>query len=138
MIIWLTGNSGVGKTTLAKKFIEGTHWINLDGDEMRASISVGAGFTKVDREEHNLRVARLAKVLSEQGHDIIISVIAPYRSTRAKVTEVIPDCKWIWIKRLLPYRHDRPYQRPKDTPVINTGTHTKKECLELLRRAINE
>lgn len=137
MIVWLTGNSGAGKTTLAKMFMhEG--WIMLDGDEMRDSISLGAGFSKADREEHNLRVARLAKVLDGQKHNIIVSVIAPFRSTRKKIGEIIPECKWIYIKRLQPIRKDRPYQPPKNVPVIDTGAYTKNECYEKLRRAIYE
>ena len=58
-VIWLTGNSGAGKTTTAynfKKKLEecGKQCIILDGDEMRSSISLGAGFSKEAREEHNL------------------------------------------------------------------------------------
>ena len=63
-IVWLTGNSGAGKTTIAKCY-QGEydkHCIILDGDEMRQSVSLGAGFSKEAREEHNLRVARLAWV----------------------------------------------------------------------------
>lgn len=137
MIIWLTGNSGAGKTTLAKKLCaQNKYWINLDGDEMRDSISLGAGFSKADREEHNLRVARLAKVLSDQGYDIIVSVIAPFHSTRKKISSIIPDCKWIYVKKLQPIKKDRPYQPPRNTPVIDTGAYTKNECYEKLRRAI--
>ena len=137
-IVWLTGNSGSGKTTLAKRFARENNWINLDGDEMRVSISLGAGFSKYDRHTHNLRVARLAKVLSVQNFDIIISVIAPYRSTRKKITEIIPDCKWIYIKKLQRYRLGRPYQPPKNVPIIDTGKYTENECYEKLRRAIYE
>ncbi len=51
--------------------------INLDGDEMRNSISKGLGFTEKDRLENNLRIARLAKVLERQGFPIIVSTICP-------------------------------------------------------------
>lgn len=138
MIVWLTGNSNVGKTTLAKRFADEIGCINLDGDEMRASISLGAGFSKEDREQHNLRVARLAKVLSKQGFDVIISVIAPFQSTRDKIAKIIPKCKWIYIKRLQKYDKSRPYEIPKDIPAINTGCYTKDECFEKLRRAVYE
>jgi adenylylsulfate kinase-like enzyme len=138
MIVWLTGNSGAGKTTLAKRFASENGWIMLDGDEMRQSISVGAGFSKQDREEHNLRVARLAKVLDEQGFYVIVSVIAPFQSTRDKITSVIPDCKWIYIKRLQKHDKDRPYEAPTGLTEIDTGCYSKNECYEKLRRAVYE
>jgi adenylylsulfate kinase-like enzyme len=64
MIVWLTGNSGAGKTTIAHGLRMFFNIINLDGDEMRECVSSGLSLTPEDREENNLRVARLAKVLS--------------------------------------------------------------------------
>jgi len=111
-IIWLTGNSGAGKTTLAKYMCDNLmNWVNLDGDEMRDSISLGAGFSKEEREEHNLRVARLAKVLSNNGHNVVISVIAPFQSTRDKINQII-DCNWVYLKRNLTVNISRPYEIP--------------------------
>src|SRR3990167_4308420 len=80
-IVWLTGQSGAGKTTLARDLQEKLGAVVLDGDEMRKSISEGLGFSKDDRETHNLRVARLAKVLSKKSI-VVVSVIAPFRKTR--------------------------------------------------------
>jgi len=60
-VIWLTGHSGVGKTTIAKEL----GYLYLDGDEMRESIST-EGFSREDRRIHNIRVAKLAKELSKQ------------------------------------------------------------------------
>jgi len=110
VIIWLSGNSGAGKTTIADAFRKKhPEWILLDGDDMRNSISLGAGFSKKDREEHNLRVARLAKILNGQGHNIIIAVIAPFQSTRDKINKII-ECKWVYIKKDLPFRSGYPYE----------------------------
>ena len=87
-VIWFTGNTGSGKTSIAYLLKERLNAIVLDGDEMRQSISLGAGFSKKDREEHNLRVARLARILHEQGHNVVVSVIAPYESTRKKIAKI--------------------------------------------------
>ena len=112
MIIWFTGNSGAGKTTLAQAIQKKRpEIIILDGDEMRASISLGTGFSKEDREEHNLRVARLADVLNKQGHTIIVSVIAPFQDARNKITEIC-DPTWFFIKRNLSVDVKKPYEVP--------------------------
>lgn len=116
-IIWLTGNVGAGKTSLAYLLKERlNNVVILDGDEMRASISLGAGFSQKDRHEHNLRVARLAKVLYTQGFNVIVSVIAPFRATRKEVTKLI-DPFWIYIKSDVEDK-DKPYEPPKKPDLI--------------------
>ena len=94
MITWITGNSGAGKTTLARKMrINETI---LDGDAMRACWP-GLGFSKKDRWENNLRIARIAKMLEDQGHDVIVATICPYRELREEVRK-ITGCKFIYIE----------------------------------------
>jgi adenylylsulfate kinase len=115
-IIWLTGQSGAGKTTLAKRFQEDYDCIILDGDEMRDSISLGAGFSREDRKEHNLRVARLAKVLSQQKL-VIVSVIAPMEEVRKEISKIC-DPLWVYIKRTLPEREGHFYEEPADPKII--------------------
>jgi len=110
-VIWITGQSGAGKTTLAKRFAESTNGIMLDGDEMRASISE-EGFSRKDRNAHNLRVARLAKELSKQRH-VVVSVIAPFEETRRKITSIC-DPYWIFLDRNAQATSGRPYERPLD------------------------
>jgi hypothetical protein len=103
---------------------------------MRDSISLGAGFSKEEREEHNLRVARLAKVLSEQGNNIIVSVIAPFQATRDKINKVI-DCKWVYLKRELNTDKHRPYEPPAECFTLDIDNMTVeqevKEVVEKLR-----
>jgi len=110
-IVWLTGQSGSGKTTLAdavKTLL--SEAVILDGDEMRASIS-NEGFSLEDRHAHNLRVARLAQVLSKQSL-VIVSVIAPLAETRREIDKLISP---LWV---LCTRHDQmegsefPYEPP--------------------------
>lgn len=115
-IIWLTGQSGAGKTTLAKLVREEIGGVVLDGDEMRRSISEKAGFGKQDRHEHNLRVARLAKVLSKDG-PVIVSVIAPFEQTRQEITKMI-DPVWVYVKRKLPKDDNKPYEVPKAPDMV--------------------
>ena len=95
MILWITGNSGSGKTTLANK-LKTKDSIIFDGNDMRYAISEKAGFSRKDREDHNLRVARLAKVLEAQGFVIIVALICPYEKLRKEVQE-ITGCKFIYI-----------------------------------------
>lgn len=77
MIIWIRGKRKSGKTTLAKELCRKMNAINLDGDEMRSSISTDLGFSDEDRLENNKRIARLAKILEGQGYDVVCSTICP-------------------------------------------------------------
>lgn len=110
-IIWLTGNVGSGKTSLAYLLKDRLNAVVLDGDELRASISIDLGFSRKDREEHNMRVARLAKVLNSQGFNVVVSVIAPFRSTRDMITKLVNPF-WIYI-RGGKIGKDMPYEIPK-------------------------
>ena len=115
MIIWLTGASGAGKTTLAKALVKKLrNWVILDGDEMRDSISVGSGFSEKERTEHNLRVARLANVLEKQGLNILVSVIAPYPDLREKVN-LICNPKWVCLTATHDKKtYENPYIQPSN------------------------
>ena len=141
MIIWLTGNSGAGKTTTAYNFKKLVYHdiVILDGDEMRSSISLGAGFSKGERRAHNHRVARLAKVLHEQDLIVFVSVIAPFEDVRKELEEIIPDVKWVYIKRDLPVRGERPYEPPANPYfTIDIDRNTKEQCVRLLEDMLNE
>ena len=116
-IIWFTGNSGAGKTTLAHLLKEKLgDVVVLDGDELRSSISIDLGFSKEDRDEHNMRVARLAKLLNNQGLNVVVSVIAPFKSTRDKITELIKPY-WIYVKGGK-IGKDMPYEVPENPDLI--------------------
>jgi len=114
LIIWITGNTGAGKTTLAKTLqtiIQDS--IILDGNSMRKSISIDLGLSKEDRIENNLRIARLATKLEEQGFNIIVSVIAPYEELRKQIKK-ITDCKFIYI----PSSNKIEYEVPKNPDLV--------------------
>ena len=133
-VIWLTGQSGAGKTTLAKALRPKLQAIVLDGDEMRTSISEGLGFSKEDREEHNLRVARLARALSHQT-PVIVSVIAPFASTRRKLDDILKPT-WVYVKRSsLLAEKDKPYEEPTNAHiVVDSDMHTTAEQVKIILR----
>ena len=133
-IIWLTGNVGSGKTAIAYLLKERLNAIVLDGDELRASISTDLGFSREDREEHNLRVARLANILLNQGHNVVVSVIAPFRSTRAKISKLI-NPYWIYM-RGGKVGKTMPYEIPKNPDL--TIDPTEESLLQSLDKVIKE
>jgi len=131
LVIWLTGPSGAGKSALANELRESIDAVVLDGDAMRASISLGAGFSREDRAEHNLRVARLARVLSER-HSVIVSVIAPMRDIREKINAI---CKpfWVYVKRDVCELPGHFYEEPIDYFITN---HNKLDLKKSARRVL--
>lgn len=93
MIWWIYGESGSGKTTLANS-INGIH---LDGDDMRKTISSDLGFSEEERKENNIRIAKLAKLLENQGYDVVVSTICPYEKLREEVYW-ITKCRFIKVE----------------------------------------
>ncbi len=86
-VIWLTGPSGVGKTTLARALAEKLQEMGyqvevLDGDAVRSKLYPDLGFSKEEREMHNRVVAEMAKLLAKNGVITIVAVIAPYKAWR--------------------------------------------------------
>ena len=136
-IIWLTGQSGAGKTTLAKALQKELGGIILDGDEMRESVSLGAGFSPKDREEHNLRVSRLAKVLSKQT-TVIVAVIAPFEKTRLEIDKQISPV-WVYIKRPFRKSRDKPYEPPKQPElIVQPNKQSVKEQVKLVQKLLRD
>jgi len=121
-IIWLTGQSGSGKTSLAaalKELIGNV--VILDGDEMRESIST-EGFGREDRHAHNLRVARLAQVLAKQS-PVVVSVIAPFAQTRSEIGKLISPIWVLCLRREQKDGPEFPYELPgpNDVSVVADG-----------------
>ena len=76
MIIWIRGPRKSGKTTLAKQLLERMDAVWLDGDSVR-TIWPEIGYSDQDRLTNNIRVAKLAKIIEDQGRDVIVSTICP-------------------------------------------------------------
>lgn len=134
-VTWLTGQSGAGKTTIAKELQKDYSCVILDGNEMRDSISLGAGFSPDERSIHNYRVARLAKVLSGQTN-IIVAVIAPVAKTRWTIDTNYPMITFVYLKKSLPDRDGHFYEEPTDYPIIDTDKLTICESVERLKEII--
>lgn len=109
MIIWITGNSGAGKTTLAYQ-LKTDRSLILDGDQMRNVYQTG--FSKRDRYEHNIRIAKLAQIIEVQGFDVIVSLICPYIELRKEVQK-ITNCSFIYLSGGKKDK-DYPYEYEKD------------------------
>ena len=133
-VVWLTGNVGAGKTSLAYLLKERLNAVVLDGDEMRSSISTELGFSREHRDEHYLRVARLARVLVNQGHNVVVSVIAAFEDSRKKIDETLNPF-WIYVKggEVGP---DKPYEPPQNPDLIIDPS--KESLLSSMEKIIKE
>ena len=96
MIIFVTGARGSGKSTLAKELCQKMGAINIDGDMVRR-VWTDLKFSDEDRFENNMRVARLAKEMEEQGFDVIVSTICPDIKNLRQEVFYICKCKFIHL-----------------------------------------
>ena len=104
-VIWLTGLSGSGKSTIAnalekKLFSLGMHAYVLDGDNMRLGLNKDLGFTREDRAENVRRVSEVAHSLYDAGLITIVALVSPYAEDRAQARALFPDGHFaeVWIK----------------------------------------
>jgi bifunctional enzyme CysN/CysC len=104
-VVWLTGLSGSGKSTIAnalekKLFSLGMHAYVLDGDNMRLGLNKDLGFTREDRAENVRRVSEVARNLYEAGLITIVALVSPYAEDRAQARALFPegDFAEVWVK----------------------------------------
>lgn len=165
IIIWMTGLSGSGKSTIANQLAETLAESNffsivLDGDELRKTLNKDLGFSEADRTENIRRAAELAKLLVQKNIIVICSFITPlqkHRELAAEITgdryfEVFVDCP-LWVceqrdeKGL--YRKarnhqitdftgiDSPYETPEAPGLhLKTDKESLKESVERLNDII--
>jgi len=86
-VIWMTGLSGAGKTTIAKLLFKkltgvGAKCILLDGDEIRKIVPPPVGFSIEERIKHNVSVGYMASIFEKQGYIVIVSMISPFAEAR--------------------------------------------------------
>jgi|SRR3954468_2683125 len=91
-ILWFTGLSGGGKSTLAEAVggrVKAVRAVEiLDGDEVRTHLSKGLGFTREDRDTNVRRIGFVARLLARHGVFVITAAISPYASTRNEIREL--------------------------------------------------
>ncbi len=93
-VVWCTGLSGAGKTTLAfalerRLFDLGGHAVVLDGDNVRFGLSANLGFSAEDRAENIRRVAETARLFAEVGAVVATALISPYRGDRERARAIV-------------------------------------------------
>ena len=95
MVVWFTGLSGSGKSTIAnmverKLHAAGRHTTTLDGDNVRHGLNRDLGFTEADRVENIRRVGEVAALMAEAGLIVLVSFISPYKAERQMARELLP------------------------------------------------
>ncbi|OLC70276.1 MAG: adenylyl-sulfate kinase, partial [Betaproteobacteria bacterium 13_1_40CM_4_64_4] len=101
-VLWLTGLSGAGKSTIAnlvekKLHALGRHTYLLDGDNVRHGLNKDLGFTDADRVENIRRVAEVAKLMVDAGLIVITAFISPFRAERRMARELMDAGEFIEI-----------------------------------------
>ncbi len=161
-VLWFTGMSGAGKTTLANLLYEQTnndHFkvLILDGDIIRDKYPVKLGFEKSDVEFNNMNVVDLCNDSKSDYDLILVPIISPFDDIRKKVrSKLNPDFKLVYIKtdidllkkrdvkglylkadtgeinNLIGYSKGSPYDIPSDADIIIDTSKTEEESLDEL------
>ena len=161
-VLWFTGLSGAGKSTIAnlvekKLAAMGRHTYLLDGDNVRHGLNKDLGFTEADRVENIRRVAEVARLMVDAGLIVMTAFISPFRSERAMARGQMADGEFIEIHVDTPlavaeerdvkglYKRARrgeianftgissPYETPEAPEiVVNTHTQTAEEAADLI------
>ena len=102
VVLWFTGLSGSGKSTIAniverKLHVIGRHTMLLDGDNVRHGLNRDLGFTDADRVENIRRVGEVSKLMLEAGVITLVSFISPFSAERAMVRSMLEDGEFIEI-----------------------------------------
>jgi len=101
-VLWFTGLSGSGKSTIANEvekqlFVMNRHTFLLDGDNVRHGLNRDLGFTEADRIENIRRVGEVAKLMADAGLIVLTAFISPFRAERQMVREMLPPGEFVEI-----------------------------------------
>jgi bifunctional enzyme CysN/CysC len=101
-VIWFTGLSGAGKSTIAaalekRLYSLGLHTYMLDGDNVRHGLNRDLGFTDADRVENIRRIAEVARLMADSGLIVLVSFISPFRSERRMARSLMKEGEFIEV-----------------------------------------
>ena len=101
-VLWFTGLSGAGKSTVADLVEQALHrrglrTMSLDGDNVRHGLNRDLGFTDADRTENIRRIAEVAKLMVDAGLIVLVSAISPFRSERRMARGLLEDGEFLEI-----------------------------------------
>ena len=101
-VLWFTGLSGAGKSTIANLVEQKLHRMNrhtflLDGDNVRHGLNKDLGFTEADRIENIRRVGEVARLMADAGLIVITAFISPFRADRELVRAMLPEGEFIEV-----------------------------------------
>jgi bifunctional enzyme CysN/CysC len=101
-VVWLTGLSGSGKSTIAnalekRLFAQGMHSYVLDGDNLRMGLNMDLGFTSTDRAENVRRVSEVAKLMVDAGLIVISALVSPFEVDRQRAKSIFEDGEFVEV-----------------------------------------
>jgi bifunctional enzyme CysN/CysC len=101
-VVWLTGLSGAGKTTIAREverrlFAAGCQTMLLDGDQIRHGLCGDLGFDAADRTENIRRAGEVARLFFEQGSIVLCTFVSPFREDRERTRHLLPDGSFLEV-----------------------------------------
>ena len=165
-VLWFTGLSGSGKSTIANEVEKSLNLMNrhtflLDGDNVRHGLNKDLGFTEADRIENIRRVGEVAKLMADAGLIVLTAFISPFRAEREMVRKMLPEGEFVEVFVDTPlsvaeardvkglYKKaragdlknftgiDSPYEPPEDPDiVVNTVEMTPEQAAEFIVRKI--
>lgn len=101
-LVWFTGLSGSGKSTIAniveqRLFNDGIRTYTLDGDNIRKGINKDLTFTPEDRSENIRRIAEISSLMIESGLVVLAAFVSPYKKDRENIKKIVKDVNFVEI-----------------------------------------
>ena len=167
-VVWLTGLSGAGKSTIAnlvekRMQADGRHTYLLDGDNVRHGLNKDLGFTEEDRVENIRRVAEVSKLMVDAGLIVLVSFISPFRAERRMARELMENGEFVEVYVATPLAVaeqrdvkglyakaragelknftgiDSPYEAPENAEItVDTTTLSPEQAAETIVAWLNE